>query len=448
MKIYWQRYLWLSVYFLTPLIPVMIILKKRTVEATDPRYVISMMLGVFAFMWLVNQIILSSRPRFLERYFGMDRLYRFHSLMAVISVLLAFTHFIIKRFLFGIISITGFIALMVFIFGGLFSLIFLEDSVLLRIRGVMAFRAWVRKTFHLSRVGVVLLHNILILALITLLVHIMTTSGSLYASPFLKIFYPTYFGMGILFYLYHKFIKPMLLRKNFWRVKEVTPESPGITTIHIQPEDGRVFAYQPGQFIFLTLLQQGLEKEPHPFSLSSSPERKDMISITIKNAGDFTSKIDQLQPGAIALVEGPFGIFSYTHLRSGCELVFLAGGIGITPFLSMLRTLQRCEPQRKVTLIWAARLKSDLFAAQELDAMYASMPDFHWEGVLSEEVEWEGEKGLLDYDHLERLIGKPLSAKEIEIFLCGPPRMMNLCLHGLKKLGYRRNQIHYERFAL
>ncbi len=130
------------------------------------------------------------------------------------------------------------------------------------------------------------------------------------------------------------------------------------------------------------------------------------------------------------------------------KLVFLAGGIGITPLLSMLRTLRVREPQREVFLIWAARLRQDLFAAGELDAMAAEMPNFHWEGVLSDEIDWNGEKGLLDGNRLERLLGKPDVDRPVDIFLCGPPRMMDLCLGGLKTLGYRRNQIYFERFAL
>ncbi len=124
MRTPWQKYFWLAVYFLSPFIPISIILRVRAAEANDPVYVISMILGVCAFMWLVNQIMLSARPRFLERYFGMDRIYRFHSLMAVVSISLAIMHFIFKRFVIGITVISGLVALSLFVFGAIFSLLF------------------------------------------------------------------------------------------------------------------------------------------------------------------------------------------------------------------------------------------------------------------------------------------------------------------------------------
>ena len=87
-----QRLLWLALYFLIPTIPIGLIFSSPLPQLDDPLYRLSVVTGACAFVWLVNQLVLSARPKFIEQHFGMDRLYRFHAVMAGISVTLVLDH--------------------------------------------------------------------------------------------------------------------------------------------------------------------------------------------------------------------------------------------------------------------------------------------------------------------------------------------------------------------
>jgi predicted ferric reductase len=447
MNIKLRRLFWLSIYFLIPFFPIAAIMFVREVERVDPYYVLSMAAGVMAFVWLVNQLMLSARPRFVERYFGMDRIYRFHSLMAVVSILLAIGHMLVKILRFHILAKLGLTALILFASGIVFSLIFMEDSTLQRYKIFSLTRRWLQKNFQLKRPVVILFHNLMPVALTILLVHVLTTSGTFFYFSGLRWFYIGYFLLGIGFYFYHKFIRKAVLRKNAYRVIENSPEAANIRTLRFAPIASELFKYQPGQFVFVTILQGGIEAEAHPFSISSSPTNADYFSITVKALGDFTSRLDQVKIGSKVLVEGPYGIFSHLNHPEENELVFLAGGIGITPLLSMLRHLHATNPQRAVTLLWGTQKQSDLIAWQEISQMQQEMPNFRPIPILSNDDNWEGEKGFLNRERLKKYIGEG-DLNNRRVFLCGPALMMDLCLGGLKSIGYKRSQIHYERFAL
>ncbi len=195
--------------------------------------------------------------------------------------------------------------------------------------------------------------------------------------------------------------------------------------------------------MMLSLLHNGRRAEPHPFTISSSPTSGD-LSVSVKAVGDFTSTVKDATPADGAIVDMPYGTFSFLNYDAP-NLVFIAGGIGITPFISMLRYMVDKKLERNVILIWGNKTEKDIAFKAELVQMDAAMPSLRIIHVLSNQPEWPGEKGYVTAG----LLRKHLEGIENpQIFVCGPPVMMTKVVGALKQVGVPKERIHFERFAL
>ncbi|MGZ6346091.1 MAG: hypothetical protein ACXWNC_00775, partial [Anaerolineales bacterium] len=182
---------------------------------------------------------------------------------------------------------------------------------------------------------------------------------------------------------------------------------------------------------------------PHPFTISSSPTSGD-LSVSVKAVGDFTATVKDTTSADEAYVDMPYGVFSFLNYDAP-NLVFIAGGIGITPFISMLRYLVDKKLERKVVLIWGNKTEKDIAFKSELEQMTAAMPSLRIIHVLSNQPEWPGEKGYVDTG----LLRKHLEGFENpQVFVCGPPVMMTKVVRSLQQVGVPKSRIHFERFAL
>jgi len=118
------------------------------------------------------------------------------------------------------------------------------------------------------------------------------------------------------------------------------PETHDVTTLVLSPEHDSGFSYLPGQCMFLTPLSHEVPREEHPFIISSSPAVRKVISATIKASGEFTRQAGCLSQGDRVLVDGPYGNFSFLARSYTSRFVFIAGGVAVTPLMSMLRFLR------------------------------------------------------------------------------------------------------------
>ncbi|MDF1486563.1 FAD-binding oxidoreductase [Ramlibacter sp. H39-3-26] len=205
------------------------------------------------------------------------------------------------------------------------------------------------------------------------------------------------------------------------------------TEVVLKPQHA-MMDFLPGQFVFVEVQGKGW-KEPHPFTISSAPGEQ-RLRVTIKVLGDWTRKVrDELQPGGAVLVRGPYGKFD--SARAGNQQVWVAGGIGLTPFLSMLRAMQPGDP-RQILLVYAARNERDALFLGELKTRVAELGNVSLLTRFSEQGEfadlpliqqaWPGELGQRDY------------------FLCGPKPMTDALRSRLRKAGVARGRLHAEAF--
>lgn len=206
--------------------------------------------------------------------------------------------------------------------------------------------------------------------------------------------------------------------------------------------------YKPGQFGYFTILSESVPAETHPFSIASTPTEPEHLTLTIKQLGDFTQRIATVKPGDEVIVDGPYGNFSYLNYPQEKASVFVAGGVGITPVLSMVKHMKEKDPDRPVTLIWGVRTPADMIQRQELLALERTMPNFNWVPVVSSDDNWSGMKGVIDLNTLQHILGESSNwTSSTGFFLCGPPVMMTATQKNLKQLGIANKQIHFESFS-
>jgi predicted ferric reductase len=230
------------------------------------------------------------------------------------------------------------------------------------------------------------------------------------------------------------------LKRHPLRVSDIRQETHDTRSIDFEGDHPD---YAPGQFMLLRLRIDGALSTPHPFTISSSPARKG-LSVCIKSVGDFTSSISEGVGPDQAFVDMPYGVFSFLN-HDAERYVFISGGIGITPFMSMLRFMRDKKLDKEAILIWGNKTQRDIAFEAELEKLASQMTSLKVFHVLSREKEWPGEKGRIDTEKIKRIVGDFI---RVEFFLCGPPGMMKDLEKALFTLGAEKRRIHSERFSL
>jgi propane monooxygenase reductase component len=211
----------------------------------------------------------------------------------------------------------------------------------------------------------------------------------------------------------------------------------------VEPEEIKFF---PGQYVDIKV--PGTD-ETRSFSMANTSSREGgLLEFVIKIYPDglFSHFLDTgLAVGDRLELSGPFGVFT---LREGfeTELVFVGGGAGMAPILSLLRSMAERGIQRKATYFYGARGRKDLCFEQELRGLEEKLPGFRYVPALSEPADgdgWDGETGLIT-DVVQRLAG---AVKDAHAYVCGPPPMVEAAMPLLARLGVEEKRIYYDKFT-
>jgi predicted ferric reductase len=249
--------------------------------------------------------------------------------------------------------------------------------------------------------------------------------------------------VGLIAYL--RLVKPFLLRRRAWEVREVRAEAGATWSLALAPTGHAGLAFAPGQFAWIKVGTSPWSVDEHPFSFSSSAERTAGIEFAIKELGDFTAGIGQVRPGTAVYVDGPHGSFS-CDFGPADGFVFIAGGIGIGPIISMVRTLADRGDPRPVTLVYACS-RWDRVAFREELAERARHMDLRVVYVLEEpHAGWDGPVGYITRELMAPLVaGGPRGTR---VLMCGPDAMMDAVGRILRDLGMPDARVEMERFNL
>ena len=256
--------------------------------------------------------------------------------------------------------------------------------------------------------------------------------GTMFASPVLHWTYLITGGIGLAFYVYRETIARHLTALHDYQVATVTAVGPNLTELALTPL-GQPLAFTPGQFAML-FLETGAGWRRHPFTISSAPD-DEFLRFTIKALGDDTTRMQTLvRPGMPAVVGGPHGRFD--HARGTDRQIWIAGGIGITPFLSWLRALDQHAGPARVDLFYSTQGEAP-FAEQitgiagEHSTIRVHLHDTTTHGYLTADTIL----ATVDDD-----------PRRLSVFLCGPAPMLDTLVRRFGQTGVLSRNIHREHF--
>ncbi|MBP7231062.1 MAG: 2Fe-2S iron-sulfur cluster binding domain-containing protein [Syntrophaceae bacterium] len=231
-------------------------------------------------------------------------------------------------------------------------------------------------------------------------------------------------------------------------VSEVREETFSAKTLRLVAREGILPPFQAGQYINLFADVGGI-RTSRPYSISSSPDQTGYYDITIRRVEDgFVSNyfLEEVKPGDKLISSGPSGHFHHNPIFHGDDLVFIAGGSGITPFMSMVQDIaDRGLTERRVHLIYGSKDASDIIFHERLQEIADRHLNISYTPVISEPpVVYKGKKGFITAKLLQDLLGD-LSPKTF--YLCGPEAMYTFCLKELASLGIQKRKIRIEVFG-
>jgi ferredoxin-NADP reductase len=237
--------------------------------------------------------------------------------------------------------------------------------------------------------------------------------------------------------LWYRVITPLRRSaRHQFAVQSIRPEAPGIVSVLISGREFDHLRAEPGQFFRFRFLTRELWWQSHPYSLSAMPQ-PDLMRITVKALGDHSGSVANLRPGTRIIAEGPYGAF--TPSLTGRRVLFIAGGVGITPIRAMFAALPK-RMHGNITLLYRASHPRDVVFSRELNAIASDREaDLHYLIGSRKELGYDP----LDAKHLQQTVP---GLHRCEAYVCGPTGMTQAAVNALAAAGVPRRRIHHESF--
>jgi len=429
--------LWVAVYLALVLMPLMVLLVRPVPGGNGFWWDFSLALGFAATAMMGVTFALTARFRLATEPFGIDIVYYVHRRIALIALGFTLLHpvllFADEPMLLGLLAPAQMPLHLAAALTSLVCLLLLIGSSLWRQQLGIEYDRW--RCWHIVlAVG----------ALAAAVVHIQLV-GYYVDAPWKRLLWLVIPVSWILSLLYRRLVKPLLIMRRPYRVAAVRREHGDAWTLVLVPEGHSGLPFQAGQFVWLSLWHTPFALREHPFSIASSAEHPEQLELTIKELGDYTRRIGQTQVGERAYLEGPYGAFSIDRQQAP-GYVLIAGGIGVAPFMSMLRTMADRGDRRPVLLFYAAKSWEALTFREELKRLEVQMA-LQTVMVLEEPPEdWTGEIGRLTAAMLDRHL--PDERIRRSYFIDGPVPMMEAVERALHELGVPIHDIHVELYDL
>ena len=334
--------LWVGLYALLVLFPVPWVgLAGGSTRAFPDQ--LGAILGYVALSVLALQFVLTARFRLLLPPFGTDALYAFHRGMAAVALLLLLVHPVLM------LPASELAAWLYPLRAGW------EGAVALYLFLLLTVLSLGRRLLRIPYVPWRILHGLVAAAVVCLGLFHGASSRFLTHDPVTRAGLWVWTVAWVLLLAWIRLVKPFLLLRRPYRVTGVRPEHGGAVTLVLDPDNHDGYRFRAGQFAWLTLDGSPFLAREHPFCYSGSSQRTPRLEVTVKAVGAFTRKVQDVRPGALAYVDGPFGHTSIDAFPDADRYLYVAGGIGIAPCISMLRTLADRGDRRPHTLVYGSR---------------------------------------------------------------------------------------------
>ncbi len=411
-------------------------------------YSLAMFFGLLSYGYLTVALSLSARIKFIDRLFGHDRVMTFHAALSSVAILSGILHAVLKSAYFPdetTQSFLGVVSLSLFALVAVATFTLMLETPLERIQPFSWFIPSLKRRVRIDYTRLKLFHNLTGPAFALLIAHVLL-AYPVQESPVRFYLAAASGALAILFYVSHKIVRPLLLFRNVHVVTSIRTLTDGIVTITMKPLRGKPFSHKAGQFAFFRFLSRESGFGEHPFTISSPPSQ-DEASITVKSLGDFTSRLPGLRIGTRCLIDGPYGLFHTQDLSD--PMLLVAGGIGITPILSILRDLQdrECPP---MFLLWSVRRKAEAFAREELTRISERVKGFAFSVIVTGEPSFEKDTPdkRIDEEMLAEALDSIDPARAGTIYVCGPDALRRSVEGHAIALGIPKQRVMYEAFSL
>jgi predicted ferric reductase len=382
--------------------------------------------GAAAVVAMAQTLILAARQRLLEPLFGgLDRMYRVHMWLGISAMVLMILHQQIEPDFERTVRETG-----------LGELAEEAGEVAFNALLVLIAISWFRRVpfmpleipYQLWRFS----HRFMGVLFAIIVFHQFFVDMPTGVDPSLSVMLNTFGIVGVIAWVYTEFVAPRLRRREF-TVSDISRHD-DTTAVTLSPK-GRTMRWRPGQFVFFCVPDAGFS-EPHPFTIASAPRPDGALTLSIKGLGGWTRRLsDALRTGMRVQVEGPYGRFDFR--KGGARQIWLAGGIGITPFLAWAESLTETE-RRTIHLVHCVRTPEEAIGVETLQAAAARNPRFSYQLVAT------AREGRLTAERLTEMA--PFAIRDADLWFCGPKGLKDGILKGLKARGQTPRRVRFEHF--
>lgn len=381
-------------------------------------------IGSVNIVLMACSLFISTRPKWAEPFFGgLDKMYMTHRHTSTAALVLIFVHVLTVP-----ISLTGWTLgnyLAVFAFSGIVAIGLVSLSPRIPFLNSVTggtYEGWKNLKKYIG------------IFFIAGFIHSLTIPNPLDA--FIAInWVQIFFIIGAVSYLYTEFFGRYFGKYVPYVVEAVNHPTNFTTEVVMRARGKPLPKHRAGQFLFVRFPNSGTLDESHPFTISSAPQ-EDVLRVTVKASGDFTRALfNDIKPGMDAVVEGPYGMFDYK--TGGGKQIWLAGGIGVTPFLSFIRDI-RAPLDRDVDFYYAMRHRDEVLFYSEIETAGIRDPR------LKVHIRYTASGGSLTTEEIAKNMGGKLDGHDI--YMCGPFPMMQAFERKFLDLGVPKKNIHFEEF--
>ncbi|MEU3850253.1 ferredoxin reductase family protein [Streptomyces sp. NPDC029554] len=399
--------------------------------ASNALLVLGRLTGLYAALLMAFQLLLVARLPWFDRRIGMDRLTSWHRWtgFSVLWLLLAHAVFVVLGYAgsSSLDPVNQLVDLAETVEGVLRAIVALAVVVVV---GVVSARSARRRlayeTWHF-------IHLYTYVAVVLAFTHQVAAGTTFTASPVATAYWYTLWGAALAAVFAGRLALPLWRNlRHRLRVTAVVPENDDVVSVYLTGRDLDRLPARAGQFFLWRFLTKDRWWQANPFSLSAAPDGR-TLRLTVKRAGDGSAALRHLRIGTRVFAEGPYGAFTALH-RTRPDAVLVAGGVGVTPIRALLEELHG-----HAVVIYRVATDRDAVLYDELHDLALAR------GAALHLVTGPPVPDRLAPGELARLVP---DINERDVYLCGPPPMMNAVLGSLRELGVPRPQIHFERFSL